>query len=50
MVRIVPLYITVIFKDKLRFLVGVLISNLQKLIKWIYREVEGYSRSEKHYE
>ena len=33
---------------KLRFLVGVSISNSQKLIKWIYRKVEGYSRPEKH--
>lgn len=32
------------------FLVGVLISNSQKLIGWIYREVEGYSRPEKHCE
>ena len=40
-----------IFKvDKLRFLVGVSISNSQKLIEWIYREVGGYSRPEKHYE
>ena len=42
---------TIIFKvDKLRFLVGVSISNSQKLIEWIYREVGGYSRPEKHYE
>ena len=33
---------------KLRFLIGVSISNSQKLIEWIYREVEGYSRPEKH--
>ena len=36
--------------DKLRFLVGVSISNSQKLIEWIKRKVEGYSRPEKHYE
>ena len=24
-------------------------SNSQKLIEWIYREVEAYSRLEKHY-
>ena len=35
---------------KLRFSVGVSISNSQKLIEWLYREVEGYSRPEKHYE
>ena len=35
---------------KIRFLVGVLISNSQKLIKWIYREVEGYNRPQKYYE
>ena len=29
---------------------GVSISNSQKLIEWIYREVEGNSRPEKHYE
>ena len=27
--------------DKLRFLVGVSISNSQKLVEWMYREVEG---------
>ena len=36
--------------DKLRFLVGVSISNSQNLIEWIYRKVEGYSRPEKHHE
>ena len=36
--------------DKLRFLVGVSISNSQKLIEWLYREVEGDSRPEKHHE
>ena len=36
--------------DKLRFLVGVSISNSQKLIEWIDRKVEGYGRPEKHYE
>ena len=25
-------------------------SNSQKLIEWLYKEVEGYSRPEKHYE
>ena len=25
-------------------------SNPQKLIEWIYREVEGYGRLEKHHE
>ena len=34
--------------DKLRFLVGVSIANSQKLIEWVCREVEGYSRPEKH--
>ena len=38
------------FLSKLRFLVGVLISNFQKLTEWIYREVEGYSKPEKHCE
>ena len=33
--------------DKLRFLVGISISNSKKLIG---RKVEGYSRPEKHYE
>ena len=50
--HIVPLYITIIFqadKFKIFFLVGVSISNSQKLKEWIYREVEGYSRPEKHY-
>ena len=36
--------------DKLRFLGEVLISNSQNLIEWVDREVEGYSRPEKHYE
>ena len=48
---IVPLYIAIIFKvDKLRFLVGISISNSQKLIEWIYRKVEEYSRPENHCE
>ena len=38
------------FLRKLRFLVGVSILNSQKLIAWIYREVEGYSRPEEHHE
>ena len=43
--------ITIIFWiDKLRFLVGISISNSQKLTEWIFGEVEGYSRSGKHYE
>ena len=43
--------ITIIFKaDKVRFLVGVSTSSSQKLIEWIYRDVEGYSKPEKHYE
>ena len=32
------------------FLVGVSISNSQKLLELIYRKVEGYSRPEKHHE
>ena len=39
---------TIILSSKLRFLVGVSISNSPKLIEWIYRAVEGYSRPEKH--
>ena len=35
---------------KLRFLVEVSISNSQKLIEWIYREVGVYTRPEKHYD
>ena len=31
-------------------LVGISISSSQKLIEWIDRKVEGYSRPEKHYE
>jgi hypothetical protein len=31
---------------KIRFLVGILISNSQKLIKLIYRNIEEYSRPE----
>ena len=38
------------FLSRLRFLIGVSISNSQKLIEWIYRKVEGYSRPEKHQE
>ena len=30
-------------------MVGVSISNSQKLIEWIDRKVEGYSRPEKHW-
>ena len=37
-------------RNKLRFLVGVSVSLSQKLIEWIDREVEGYSRPEKRYE
>ena len=33
--------------DKLRFLVGVSVSNSQKLIERIDRKLEGYSRPEK---
>ena len=36
--------------DKLRSLVGVSISNSQKLIEWLHRNVKGYSRYEKHHE
>ena len=32
------------------FVVGVSISNSQKLIEWICKEIERYSRPEKHYE
>ena len=32
------------------FLVVILISSSQKLIEWIERKVEGYSRPGKHYE
>ena len=47
--HIVPLHIKIIFKvDKLRFLVWVSMSNIQKLIEWLYREAEGYGRPEKH--
>ena len=46
--HIVPLHIKIIFKvDKLRFLVGISISNSQKLIEWIYRKVEEYRKPEK---
>ena len=31
-------------------MVGASISNSQKLIEWIYREGEGYSRPERHCE
>ena len=31
--------------DKLRFLVGVSVSNSQKLIEWLYREVEELEQS-----
>ena len=30
----------------MRFLVGVSISNSQKLTEWIYRKVEGYVKPE----
>ena len=48
-------YISTIYYNYLKvgnlgFLVGVSISNSQKLIACIYRKVEGYSRPEKHYE
>ena len=47
----VTLYIAIIFKvDKLRFVVGISISNSQKLIEWIDRKVEEYSRPENHCE
>ena len=36
--------------DKLRFLVGVSISNSQKLVEWLERKVGWYSRPEKQYE
>ena len=48
--HIVPLYQLLFQVDKLRFLVGVSISNSQKLIEWIDRKVEGYSRPQKHYD
>ena len=48
--HIVPLYITIVQVDTLRFLVGVSILNSQNLIAWMYREIEDYSRPEKHYE
>ena len=31
-------------------MVGISISNSQKLIEWVDRKVERYGRSEKHYE
>ena len=40
---IAPLYITIIFKNRQKFLAGVSILNSQKLIEWIDRKVEGYS-------
>ena len=43
--------IKIIFKvDKLIFLVWISMSNIQKLIEWLYREAEGYGRPEKHHE
>ena len=36
--------------DKLRFLVGISISNSQKLMGRLDRKVEGYSRPENHHE
>ena len=48
--HIMPLYITITFLSRLTFLVGVRISNSQKLIEWIYREIEGYNRPENHCE
>ena len=50
MLHRVPLYYNNFKVDKLRVLVRLSISNSQKLTEWIYREVEGYSRPEKHYE
>ena len=35
---------------KLKFLLGVSITNSQKLIQCIYREIKGYSRPDKHCE
>ena len=36
--------------NKLRFSVGVSIPNSQKLIEWIYSDIKGHSRPEKHCE
>ena len=47
--HIAPLY-NCFQVDKLRFLAEVSISNSQKLIGSTDRKVEGYGRSEKHYE
>ena len=35
--------------DNIKFLVGVPITNSQKLVQWIDKKLEGYSRPEKHY-
>ena len=40
----------IFLSSELRSLVGVSISNFQKLIEWIYRKVEGYSKPKKHHE
>ena len=50
--HIVLLYIAIIYfsGEKLKFSVEVSISSFQKLIEWMYRKVEEYSRPEKHYE
>ena len=47
--HIIPLYNTILSRW-IRFLVEVSVSNSQKLIEWIYKQVEGYSRPEKHCE
>ena len=45
------MYYSYLFRlDKLRFLVEFSISNSQKLIGWIDRKVEVYSRPEKCFE
>ena len=36
--------------DKFRFLVEISISDSQKLMEWIYRKIEEYSRPETHHE
>ena len=42
-------YYNYFWVHKLRLLGGISISNSQKFIEWICREVERYSRPEKHY-
>ena len=37
------------FNIKLRFLVGISISNSQKLLEWIDRKIEAYGIPEKYY-